>query len=95
MNSVTDPTSRNYTPDAFIQVLFRYGLAFFKSVEEEILQLKDYMSIFTFMRVMSHRMHDTRLVFPFALDLWCLTNATCRNENEIDMTSCLFAKDVL
>nr|CAB3266837.1 TBC1 domain family member 2B-like [Phallusia mammillata] len=42
------------------KVLFRYGLAFFRTVEEEILQLTDYMSIFTFLRVMSHRMHDVR-----------------------------------
>ena len=42
------------------QVLFRFGLAFFKHVEEEILELTDYMGIFSFLRILSHRMHDVR-----------------------------------
>uniref|UniRef100_H2YR54 Rab-GAP TBC domain-containing protein n=1 Tax=Ciona savignyi TaxID=51511 RepID=H2YR54_CIOSA len=48
------------------KVLFRFGLAFFKSVEEEILQLPDYISIFNYLRVMSHRMHDVRLLTQIA-----------------------------
>ncbi|XP_078484325.1 TBC1 domain family member 2B-like [Ciona intestinalis] len=48
------------------KVLFRFGLAFFKSVEEEILQLNDYIAIFNFLRVMSHRMHDVRSLTQIA-----------------------------
>ncbi|CAK8677308.1 unnamed protein product [Clavelina lepadiformis] len=44
------------------KVLFRFGLAFFKYVEDEILQLGDYMAIFNFLRNLSFRMYDVKVL---------------------------------
>ncbi|XP_035673748.1 TBC1 domain family member 2B-like [Branchiostoma floridae] len=56
--------------DAFLyegsKVLFRYALAFFKASEEAILQQKDYMSIFKFLRQMPQTMVDTRRLAQIA-----------------------------
>ncbi|XP_078668917.1 TBC1 domain family member 2B-like isoform X1 [Branchiostoma floridae x Branchiostoma belcheri] len=56
--------------DAFLyegsKVLFRYALAFFKASEESILQQKDYMSIFKFLRQMPQTMVDTRRLAQIA-----------------------------
>jgi len=48
------------------KVLFRYGLAFFKSVEEEILQLNDNLTIFHYLKRVSHKMLDTRALSNLA-----------------------------
>ncbi|XP_066278970.1 TBC1 domain family member 2B-like [Branchiostoma lanceolatum] len=56
--------------DAFLyegsKVLFRYALAFFKASEDAILQQKDYMSIFKFLRQMPQTMVDTRRLAQIA-----------------------------
>lgn len=42
------------------KVLFRYGLAFFKHIEEDLLALTDYSTVFNLLRRMVHRMYDAR-----------------------------------
>nr|XP_039270743.1 TBC1 domain family member 2B-like isoform X1 [Styela clava] len=48
------------------KVLFRFGLAFFKHIEEDILELNDYMTLFNLLRRMSHRMYDARVLTQIA-----------------------------
>ena len=40
------------------KVLFRFGLAFFKSCEDQLLQIHDYIYIFNFLRSMPSLMSD-------------------------------------
>ncbi|XP_072014560.1 TBC1 domain family member 2B-like [Amphiura filiformis] len=50
------------------KVLFRFGLAFFKSCEDQLLQLKDYIEIFNFLRRMPPMMSDIHRLAQIAFN---------------------------